>query len=151
MIDLCLHNHICVLVILLVGVFTAEVKNGSEYSEVDETTEAQEMEEVSPESGSNESLESSQENVEDGNNDQSSQGTFSYDQLKTTSGKNVPGIDLERREVSLSFYYKHLKMGQILQPPPMNFPTPLIYSVLGAISIGNISNSNGRHMIYRLV
>ncbi|XP_058723957.1 villin-3-like [Vicia villosa] len=79
-----------------------EVKNGSEYSEVDETTEAKEMEEVSPQSGSNEGLESSQENVEDGNNDQSSQGTFSYDQLKTTSGKNVPGIDLERREAYLS-------------------------------------------------
>lgn len=127
MLDLCLHNHIYVLVILLVGVFTADVKSGSEYSEVDETTEAKEMEEVAPESGSNEGLESSQENVEDENNDQSSQRTFSYDQLKTTSGKNVPGIDLERREVSLSFnYYKHLKMGQILQVPPMNFPTPLI-------------------------
>lgn len=127
MLDLCLHNHIYVLVILLVGVFTADVKSGSEYSEVDETTEAKEMEEVAPESGSNEGLESSQENVEDENNDQSSQRTFSYDQLKTTSGKNVPGIDLERREVSLSFnYYKHLKMGQILQVPPMNFPSPLI-------------------------
>ncbi|CAI8602126.1 unnamed protein product [Vicia faba] len=81
---------------------TFEVKSESEYSEVDETTEAKEMEEVAAESGSNEGLESSQENVEDGNNDQSNQRTFSYDQLKTTSGKIVSGIDLERREAYLS-------------------------------------------------
>jgi hypothetical protein len=61
------------------------------------------MEDVSTESGSNGGLESEQENVEDGNNDQSSQRTFSYDQLKTTSGKNVSGIDHKRREVGLTF------------------------------------------------
>ncbi|MCI36963.1 Villin-2, partial [Trifolium medium] len=43
-------------------------------------------------SASNGGLESEQENVEDGNNDQSSQMTFSYDQLKTTSGNDVSGI-----------------------------------------------------------
>ncbi|PNY08474.1 villin-2-like protein [Trifolium pratense] len=46
--------------------------------------------------------ESEHENVEDGNNDQSSQLTFSYDQLKTTSGNDVSGIDHKRREAYLS-------------------------------------------------
>lgn len=120
-----LYSHFCVLlIILLVGVFAAEAKSGTEYSEVDEAAEAKEMEEASPEAGSNGDLESKQENVEDGNN---SKKTFSYDQLKNTSRKNISGIDLNRREVSLALnHYKHLKMGQTLQVPPMNFPTPLI-------------------------
>lgn len=80
----------------------SEAKSESEYSEVDEATEAKEVEEVSPDSDSNGGLESEQEYVEDGDNDQSSQRTFSYDQLKTTSGKNVSRIDLKRREAYLS-------------------------------------------------
>ncbi|XP_039691219.1 villin-3 isoform X3 [Medicago truncatula] len=80
----------------------SEAKSESEYSEVDEATEAKEVEEVSPDSDSNGGLESEQENVEDGDNDQSSQRTFSYDQLKTTAGKNVSRIDLKRREAYLS-------------------------------------------------
>jgi len=116
--DSCLHNHFWVFrLILPVGVFAAEAKSESEYSEVDEATEAKEVEEVSPDSDSNGGLESEQENVEDGDNDQSSQRTFSYDQLKTTSGKNVSRIDLKRREVSLVLNY-------YLQAPPMNFPAP---------------------------
>ncbi|GAU24242.1 hypothetical protein TSUD_23790 [Trifolium subterraneum] len=64
-----------------------------EETEMDEATEAKETEDVS---------ESEHENVEDGNNDQSSQITFSYDELKTTSGNNVSGIDHKRREAYLS-------------------------------------------------
>ncbi|XP_004513861.1 villin-3-like [Cicer arietinum] len=77
----------------------SEAKSGTEYSEVDEAAEAKEMEEASPEAGSNGDLESKQENVEDGNN---SKKTFSYDQLKNTSRKNISGIDLNRREAYLS-------------------------------------------------
>lgn len=89
------------LIILLVGVFAAEAKSGSPYSEVEEAAEAKETEELAPETGSNGDLESKQENVEDGND---SQRTFSYDQLKTKSGNIVSGIDLKRREVSLALY-----------------------------------------------
>ncbi|KAK2454348.1 villin [Trifolium repens] len=80
----------------------SETVSGSDYPEIDEAIDAKEMEDVSTESGSNGGLESEQENVEDGNNDESSQRTFSYDQLKTTSGKNVSGIDHKRREAYLS-------------------------------------------------
>ncbi|TKY53361.1 Villin-2 protein [Spatholobus suberectus] len=75
----------------------AETKSDS--SEVEEVSEAKETEELAPETGSNGDSEPKQENVEDGND---SRRTFSYDQLKTKSGHNVPGIDLKRREAYLS-------------------------------------------------
>nr|KYP73643.1 Villin-2 [Cajanus cajan] len=71
----------------------------SDFSEVEEVTEAKEIEELAPATGSNEDLEPKQENAEEGND---SQMTFSYDQLKTKSGHNVPGIDNKRREAYLS-------------------------------------------------
>ncbi|KAG5063646.1 hypothetical protein JHK85_004829 [Glycine max] len=67
----------------------------SDSSEVEEVAEAKETEELPPETGSNGDLEPKQENVEEGND---GQRTFSYEQLKTKSGRNVPGIDLKRRE-----------------------------------------------------
>ncbi|XP_061363942.1 villin-3-like [Gastrolobium bilobum] len=76
-----------------------EAKSESAYSEMEEAAEAKETQELAPESGSNGDLEPKQENVEDGND---SQRTFSYDQLKTKSGKNVSGIDPKRREAYLS-------------------------------------------------
>ncbi|KAJ1384153.1 Villin/Gelsolin, partial [Sesbania bispinosa] len=81
---------------------TPEAKSGNANSEVEETEEAKETEELSPETGSNGDLEPKQENVEDGNESQSSQKTFSYDQLKTKSGNNLSGIDLQHREAYLS-------------------------------------------------
>ncbi|KAL5124432.1 Villin-2 [Glycine soja] len=71
----------------------------SDSSEVEEVAEAKETEELPPETGSNGDLEPKQENVEEGND---GQRTFSYEQLKTKSGRNVPGIDLKRREAYLS-------------------------------------------------
>ncbi|KAL2327041.1 hypothetical protein Fmac_020468 [Flemingia macrophylla] len=70
----------------------------TDFSEVEEVAEAKETEELATETASNEDLEPKQENVE-GNG---SQKTYSYDQLKTKSGHNVPGIDNKRREAYLS-------------------------------------------------
>ncbi|KAG5003501.1 hypothetical protein JHK84_027766 [Glycine max] len=71
----------------------------SDSSEVEEVAEAKETEELPPETGSNGDLELKQENAEEGND---GQRMFSYEQLKTKSGHNVPGVDLKRREAYLS-------------------------------------------------
>ncbi|KAJ1376737.1 Villin headpiece [Sesbania bispinosa] len=81
---------------------TPEAKSGNANSEVEEAEEAKETEELTPETGSDGDLEPKQENAEDGNGSQSSQKTFSYNQLKTKSGYNLSGIDLQRREAYLS-------------------------------------------------
>ncbi|KAL2993142.1 hypothetical protein AAZX31_10G092500 [Glycine max] len=78
-------------------VLGAETKSDS--SEVEEVAEAKETEELPPETGSNGDLELKQENAEEGND---GQRMFSYEQLKTKSGHNVPGVDLKRREAYLS-------------------------------------------------
>ncbi|XP_057426776.1 villin-3-like isoform X2 [Lotus japonicus] len=81
---------------------TSETVSGNAHFEIEKAEEANETEELAPETGSNGDLEPKQEDMDDGDDSQSSQRTFSYDQLKTTSGKNVPGIDLKRREAYLS-------------------------------------------------
>ncbi|XP_027367156.1 villin-2-like isoform X2 [Abrus precatorius] len=83
------------------GSFT-EAKSETAYSEGDEVEEAKEIAELAPETGGNGDLEPKQENVEDGDDIQSSPKTLSYDQLKTKSGFNLSGIDLNRREAYLS-------------------------------------------------
>ncbi|KAK4272520.1 hypothetical protein QN277_021066 [Acacia crassicarpa] len=83
----------------------SEAKSESGQSETEgpeEVVDAKETEELATETGSNEDLEPKQENVEDVNDNQSSQSTFSYDQLKTKSSNPVSGIDFKRREAYLS-------------------------------------------------
>lgn len=89
----------------MLRVLVAETVSGNAHFEIEKAEEANETEELAPETGSNGDLEPKQEDMDDGDDSQSSQRTFSYDQLKTTSGKNVPGIDLKRREVSLALYF----------------------------------------------
>ncbi|KAI4300793.1 hypothetical protein L6164_034128 [Bauhinia variegata] len=82
----------------------SETKSESTHSETEVAEEAGESkmsQELPPISGSNGASTPKQENVEDGNG-QSSQGTFSYDQLKTKSDNPVTGIDFKRREAYLS-------------------------------------------------
>ncbi|KAF7804071.1 villin-3-like isoform X1 [Senna tora] len=84
---------------------SAEAKSESGLSETEGpevVAEAKETGDLAPETGSNGDLEPKQEIVEDGNDGQSSQRTFSYDQLKTKSTNPVSGIDFKRREAYLS-------------------------------------------------
>ncbi|TKY62623.1 Villin-2 protein [Spatholobus suberectus] len=74
----------------------------SETEGVEEAAEAKETEELPPETGTNGDSEPKQENVEDRNDSENSQNVFSYEQLKTKSGRVVSGIDLKRREAYLS-------------------------------------------------
>jgi len=93
---------------LFVQVLAAEAK--SESSEVEEVAEAKETtEELAPETASNEDMEPKQEIVEESDG---SQRTFTYEQLKTRSVNDLPGVDLNRREVScfLLFFFIRLKL-----------------------------------------
>lgn len=81
-----------------VWVLSADAKSETAYSETEGSQDA--AEEVVPASVSNtEDPEANQESVHDGNGSESSQSTFSYDQLKVKSDNPVTGIDFKRREV----------------------------------------------------
>ncbi|XP_048320848.2 villin-3 isoform X1 [Ziziphus jujuba] len=78
-----------------------DAKSETAYSETEGSQDA--AEEVVPASVSNtEDPEANQESVHDGNGSESSQSTFSYDQLKAKSDNPVTGIDFKRREAYLS-------------------------------------------------
>lgn len=85
-------------------VLLPEAKSESGQSETEgpeEIAVVKETEEHATETGSNGDSEPKQEIVEDVDDNQNSQRTFSYDQLKTKSSNPVSGIDFKRREVSL--------------------------------------------------
>lgn len=105
----------------------AETKSESGNSETggpEEAAEAKETQELASETGSNGDLEPKQKDVEDGKDSQSSQSTFSYDQLKTKSNNPVSGIDFKRREVSLDLHVADSirALGLILT---YSFPSPI--------------------------
>ena len=98
-------------IIWQVWVLAADAKSESAHSETEgpeEVAEVKETEEPAPEAGSNGDSEPKQENVVDGNDSQSGQIVFSYEQLKAKSGSSLSGIDLKRREVGLDLHVIYL-------------------------------------------
>lgn len=86
----------CTLTIWYIGIITAEAKSEKAFSETDGSQEVPEVKET--DAGLSASVsEPKQEQGENGS--ESSQSTFSYDQLRAKSENPVTGIDFKRREV----------------------------------------------------